>query len=71
MDAYRTEKVLTEDGTLHLDALPFQKGESVEIVVRVRGAGPDETETPSVAGAVRRHDRPTEPVAEGDWDVLR
>jgi hypothetical protein len=63
--AHRTEAVLTEDGKLSLDHLPFRAGQAVEVIVlpasRPVGGGQP------LAGSVLRYDRPTDPVAEADW----
>ena len=66
--AHRIETVLTEDGKLSLDRLPFQAGQTVEVIV-VPVPTPVPTES-SLIGTVVRYDRPTEPVAEGDWRVI-
>jgi hypothetical protein len=67
--AHRTEVVLSEDGKLSLERLPFRVGQAVEVIILpIRGPAPD---APSLHGAVIRYDRPTDPVAEDDWDVLR
>ena len=69
MPAYRIEVVLSEDGKLLLDHLPFRAGQAVEMIVlpTTRPAFPGQT----LRGTVLRYDRPTEPVAEADWDALR
>lgn len=67
--AHRTEVVLAEDGKLSLERLPFRAGQAVEVIV-LPLAGPDPT-APSLRGAVICYDRPTEPIAEADWDALR
>ena len=61
--AHRTEAVLSEDGKLSLDHLPFRAGQSVEVTVRPSPAGHP------LRGTVLRYDRPTDPVAEADWDA--
>lgn len=67
--AHRTKLVLTEDGKLSLDRLPFRAGQAVEVIVLpVPSARPT---PPSVRGAVIRYDRPTDPVADADWGVLQ
>ena len=67
--AHRVELVLTEDGKLSLDRLPFRAGQAVEVIVLpVPAARPVAT---SIRGAVVRYDRPTEPVADADWGVLQ
>jgi hypothetical protein len=67
--AHRVEVVLSEDGKLSLDHLPFHAGQTVEVIV-VPVLRPVPLNHP-LRGSVLRDDRPTEPVAEGDWDVLR
>jgi hypothetical protein len=67
--AHRVETVLSKDGTLLLEHLPFRAGQAVEVIVlpvaRPIPAGQ------SLQGSVLRYDDPTEPVAEADWDALR
>jgi hypothetical protein len=67
--AHRIEVVLAEDGKLSLDQLPFRAGQAVEVIVLP-------VPTPALGthplrGAVIRYDRPTEPVAGADRDVLQ
>lgn len=67
--AHRIEAVLAVDGKLSLDHLPFRAGQAVEVIVLpVARAMPG---GPPLAGSVLRYDRPTDPVAEGDWDAPR
>jgi hypothetical protein len=67
--AHRVEAVLAEDGKLSLDHLPFRAGQAVEVIVfPVPQPVPP---THPLRGAVLRYDRPTEPVAETDWDALK
>jgi len=67
--AHRIEAVLSEDGKLLLDHLPFLAGQAVEVIVLaapcVRPSGP------LLQGTVLRYDQPTSPVAEADWGALR
>jgi hypothetical protein len=67
--AHRIEAVLAEDGKLLLDHLPFQAGQTVEVIIlpASRPTLPDH----SLRGTVLRYDQPTAPVAEGDWGALR
>jgi hypothetical protein len=67
--AHRIEVVLSEDGKLSLDRLPFRAGQAVEVIVL-----PVPTPGPAVhplRGTVIRYDCPTDPVAESDWGVLQ
>jgi len=70
MDAIRIETTVDEHGEVHLTKLPFPAGEPVEVIVvpkpvRQRGSGFPLRGVPIV------YDRPTDPVAEEDWDALR
>jgi hypothetical protein len=67
--AHRIEAVLSEDGKLSLDHLPFRAGQAVVVMVLpVTRLAPA---APSLRGSVLRYDRPTDPVAESDWGALR
>jgi hypothetical protein len=67
--AHRIEAVLSEDGKLLLDHLPFRAGQAVEVIVlpvsRPRPPGQP------LRGTVLRYDEPTAPVAEDDWGALQ
>lgn len=67
--AHRIETVVSEDGKLVLDQLPFRAGQVVEIIILP--ATPPTLAGQTLKGTVLRYDRPTEPVAEADWGALR
>lgn len=67
--AHRIETILSEDGKLSLDCLPFRAGQAVEVIVLA--ASSPRSAGQSLRGTLLRYDRPTEPVAEADWDALR
>ena len=71
MKAYRVEKKITTNGELKLNALPFQEGDEVEVIILSHE--PDsEPVTPSpLRGKVIEYLDPTEPVAIEDWDLLK
>jgi hypothetical protein len=80
MNAYKVETVLTEDGTLLLQGLPFQAGDTVEVIVLERPScqqGETSTLSPGsdqypLRGTVIRYDDPFEPaVPVEDWEALR
>jgi hypothetical protein len=66
--AHRIEVVLAEDGKLLLDHLPFRAGQAVEVII-LPAKGPIPPGQ-ALQGTVLRYDRPTDPVAEGDWGTL-
>ena len=67
MKAYRIEKKITENGTLQLSALPFSKGELVEVIILSAEDKSDAAAISSLRGQVIEYKDPTEPVAEEDW----
>lgn len=79
MNAHKVEAVLTENGTLMLQGLPFHAGDAVEVII-LEAKTPQQTVTPSsqpetnlypMRGKVVRYDDLTEPVALEDWEVLQ
>ncbi|MBV9122068.1 MAG: hypothetical protein JO112_01750 [Planctomycetes bacterium] len=65
---HRIEAVLSEDGKLVLDHLPFLAGQAVEVIVlpASRSIPP----THPLKGTVLQYDELTGPVAEADWEAL-
>lgn len=71
MRAYRIEKRVAERGQLHLSGLPFQEGEEVEVIVLSRDTTDGKRVDPqSLHGSVKRYDRPTDPVADDEWESI-
>ncbi len=69
MEAHRIETTLTQDGTLILDNLPFHAGETVEVIILAH-PGRASGHTPyALRGTPVRYERPTDPVAEGEWEA--
>lgn len=68
---YRCEARVDERGGLRISQLPFQPGAEVEVVVRPRPPRPESASRYPLRGLPYRYDRPTEPVAEDDWAVLK
>jgi len=79
MNAHRIETILTENGTLTLRDLPFQKGDAIEVIILERRSlrqseaptSHSESNPYPLRGKVIRYDAPTEPVALEDWEVLQ
>lgn len=72
MRAYRIEKKVSQHGKVELDALPFEAGEMVEIIVLARDQ--NEIERPvstSLKDSVLAYVDPTESVAQDDWSALQ
>ena len=70
MDAVRIETTVDERGEVHLPKLPFPAGEPVEVIV-VRKPVRQQGNGFPLRGVPIEYDRPTDPVAEEDWDALR
>jgi hypothetical protein len=69
VSAHRLETKLQHDGTLTIDHLPFRAGQAVEVIVFAL-SDQETTENPyPLRGLPLRYDRPTEPVAENDWEA--
>jgi hypothetical protein len=60
-----------EDGSLVVRHLPLAVGEEVEIIVLVQEAPGKAGERYPLRGLPLEYDRPTEPVAESEWDADR
>lgn len=71
MQAYSVEKVISEDGTIELDFLPFAAGEKVQIVVLPVKENIAEQKSNPLKGSVLKYIDPLEPVAMDDWEVLQ
>ena len=71
MNTFRLDTTLTKDGTLTLSGLPFQAGDSVEVIIVPRTAVSAIENGYSLRGKVIQYDKPTESVAEEDWEALR
>ena len=67
MDAVRIETTVDERGEVHLTKLPFSAGEPVEVIV-VRKPVRQEGNGFPLRGVSIEYDRPTDPVAEEDWE---
>jgi hypothetical protein len=70
MNAVRIETTVDEHGEVHLTKLPFPAGEPVEVIVVPKPSRQPVREFP-LRGIPITYDRPTDPVAEDNWDALR
>ena len=74
LQAHRVEIILTQDGTLTLDHLPFQAGEGVEVIVLPRTTAPINRYPLNrypLRGMGIVYQGPIEPIAEHEWDAAR
>jgi hypothetical protein len=70
MNGVRIETTVDERGEVHLTRLPFPAGASVEVTVVPRSTRQRRNVFP-LRGIPIAYERPTDPVAEEDWDALR
>ena len=70
LQAHRIETTLTQNGTLTLDHLPFQAGETVEVIVLTNASPAPSQDRYSLRGTFVQYQDPTEPVAELDWEAV-
>jgi hypothetical protein len=70
LQAYRIETTLQKDGTLILHHLPFQAGESIEIIILARSPEVQPSSRYPLRGASVQYNEPTEPVAQLDWEAI-
>ena len=68
MNAHRIETVLTETGTLILRGIPFQAGDTVEVIILERRSLHPVSNPYPLQGTVIRYDDPTEAVSVEDWE---
>jgi len=69
MQTYKLAAKIGRAQDLHLDHLPFSPGQEVEVIVRGRKSTRSDDPYP-LRGLPYSYDRPTDPVAEDDWEVL-
>ncbi len=71
MHHYRCEARIDESGDLRISQLPFRPGDEVEVTVRPRRRRPESASRYPLRGLPYHYDRPTDPVAEDDWAILK
>jgi hypothetical protein len=67
MDSHRIETMLEQDGTVTLNGLPFQAGDTVEVTVVAKAPKPKQNGYP-LRGTTLTYEAPFEPVATEDWE---
>lgn len=68
MEAYKTEAVVKEDGTVTISGLPFHEGEKLEVILlqHTRQTNQHVASYP-LRGKPVKYVEPFEGVAENDW----
>lgn len=69
MEAHRIATMLTQDGTLVLENLPFHAGETVEVIIFGEPVRPGGHTPYALRGTPVRYTLPSEPVADADWEA--
>ena len=67
---YRTETIVSGDGTLTIVGLPFRAGDKVQVVVSDK-CEPIDSERHPLRGKPIRYVEPLESVAKHDWEALK
>ncbi|HSN78528.1 MAG TPA: hypothetical protein VL334_25950 [Anaerolineae bacterium] len=71
MRTYSVEKIVSKNGTVQLEALPFPPGERVEVIVLARKDSGQTANLRTLTGSVLKFEQPFDPIAEEDWDALQ
>ncbi|MDE2997581.1 MAG: hypothetical protein OXU79_00720 [Gemmatimonadota bacterium] len=69
MNTHRVETVIRRDRTVLLKDLPFQAGESVEVIISQCSSRDKKKERYPLRVTSVKYVDPTKPVAGGDWNV--
>ena len=71
LPTHRVETTIGDNGTLTLDHLPFQAGQSVEVIILPHADSLKQENPYPLRGTPVRYDNPLEPVASDDWHALQ
>jgi hypothetical protein len=71
VQAYRIETTVQQDGTVTLKDLPFQAGDSIEVIILTRSGSTLQKDKYPLRGTPITYSDPTEPVAVEDWEATR
>lgn len=71
MQAFRVKATIQQDGKLMVSNLPLRAGESVEVIILVQLSPEQRQNRYPLRGTPITYIKPTEPVAEADWEAVR
>lgn len=72
MNVHKIKTILTENGQLFLENLPFKKGELVEVIILEHRQLSSGFNDYPLAGKVIQYDEPYKPATDiQDWEVLQ
>ena len=69
MQAYKTEKIIKENGKLILNGIPFSVNEHVEIIILRKPKKPNQKFP--LKGKLRKYESPFEPIPIENWEILK
>lgn len=71
MEIFRTKTKVTNNGSLIIKGLPFNKGEKVEVIVqRFQNSDSPQDKCP-LQGSLLKYEQPFSGVDEDHWDALK
>ncbi len=72
MNTHKIETILTENGKLLLNNIPFEKGEYVEVIIMKKSSKSFDVNQYPLAGKVIKYEQPLEPATDiEDWESLQ
>lgn len=71
MEDYRVETMVSSDGSLTINDVPFRPGDKVQVIIRSQETGKTPEIRYSLRGKPIRYTDPFGSVAEEDWEALR
>lgn len=69
MEAYRTDAVVKEDGTVTVSGLPFRAGERLEVILLQTAGRSNGAASYPLRGEPVKYEEPFESVAANDWEA--
>lgn len=69
MSNYQVQTVVEQDGVVTVRNVPFAPGENVRVLVIPVSSKPAVIKEVPLEGSILFYDRPTDPVADSDWEA--
>jgi hypothetical protein len=68
---FHVETVITADGGIHVDHIPFEAGAPVDVTIRILGTETQAEKSYPLRGMPLRYDDPFGPVDITDWSAAQ
>ncbi len=68
MEAYRTDAIVHDDGTIVIGNLPFHKGQRLEVILLEQSKAARDDEAYALRGEPIKYSDPFDSVAEDEWE---